>query len=117
MGSRVCRPFHPPTCNSLTLRGPSSTDLLSGLTVYLPSWLRNNWRTSQGEPVKNKDMVVHLLALLNRRGRSDDKAHVAAGMGGGVRFKHVRGHVGVQGNEEADVSEGLRRVLGNKERY
>lgn len=68
---------------------------ISCLTIYLPSWLRNNFRTATGEPVKNQDMIVHLIALLNRRGR---------GLQGNglVRFKHVRAHVGIQGNEEAD---------------
>ncbi len=74
--------------------------MLSGLTVYLPGWMRNHWRTATGEAVKNRDMIVHLVALMNRRGRG------SAGSAS-VRFTHVRGHQGVEGNEEADVRLGL----------
>ena len=67
---------------------------LSGITKYLPGWIRNNFRSSTGQPVKNKDMIVHLLALLNKRGKNN-----------GVKFVHVKAHRGEIGNEGADVSE------------
>jgi ribonuclease HI len=79
------------------------------MTTYLPGWLRNGFKTSAkktatlgGVPyargdarsdVKNADMIKHLLVLLRRRGTKAP-----------VRFKHVRGHIGVEGNEGADVS-------------
>jgi ribonuclease HI len=64
----------------------------SGITQYLPNWIKNNFVSSTGQPVKNKDMIVHLLALLNQRGPTN-----------GVRFVHVRAHRGEVGNEGADV--------------
>ncbi|KAI5452026.1 hypothetical protein NCC49_001322 [Naganishia albida] len=62
------------------------------ITQYLPNWIKNNFVSSTGQPVKNKDMIVHLLALLNQRGPSN-----------GVRFVHVRAHRGEVGNEGADM--------------
>lgn len=72
------------------------------MTTYLPTWIKNGFltssRTSRGgvgnkEKVKNTDMIKHLLVLLRRR-----KPRA------GVRFKYVKGHAGVEGNEGADVS-------------
>lgn len=62
--------------------------LTSGMTVYLPKWVTNGWKTTTGD-VKNSDMIKHLLVLLRRRKAS-------------VRFKHVKGHAGHEGNEAAD---------------
>lgn len=58
------------------------------MTLFLPNWIKNGWRTTSG-PVKNADMIRHLLVLLRRRK-------------GPVRFKHVRGHSGHTGNDRAD---------------
>jgi ribonuclease HI len=80
------------------------------MTTYLARWMRTGFRTttkpakpfsandqagkaSRGQPIKNADLVKHLLVLLRRR-------HFKAG----VRFKYVAGHVGWEGNEAADVS-------------
>jgi hypothetical protein len=62
------------------------------MTKFLPGWIRNNFRSATGQPVKNQDMIVHLLALLNQRGKENS-----------VRFVHVRAHRGEVGNEGADV--------------
>lgn len=81
------------------------------MTTYLAKWMRTGFRTgtkaakpfsaddkagksSGGQPIKNADLVKHLLVLLRRR---TFKA--------GVRFKYVAGHVGWEGNEAADVSQ------------
>lgn len=61
------------------------------MTEYVPKWIKNGWRTASGD-VKNADMIRHLLVLLRRRGPRAP-----------VRFKHVRGHVGHEGNEAADA--------------
>lgn len=63
--------------------------LTLALTLYLPKWIKNGWQTKTG-PVKNADMIRHLLVLLRRRAKP-------------VRFKHVKGHSGHEGNEQADV--------------
>lgn len=63
------------------------------MTKFLPAWMRNDFHSTTGQPIKNKDMIVHLLALLNQRSQ-DNK----------VKFWHVKAHVGETGNEGADVS-------------
>jgi len=67
-------------------------DIVAGMTQYLPKWLRNGFKTANDEPVKNYDLLIHLLALMNRMGTSR------------IRMKHVKGHAGHFGNEQADVS-------------
>ena len=62
------------------------------MTQYLPKWLRNDFITANGDPVKNRDLLIHLLALMNRMGTNR------------IRLKHVKGHAGHEGNEMADVS-------------
>lgn len=79
-----------------------------GMTTYLPKWISNgflsstttrlpngklSYGTGTSSKIKNADMIKHLLVLLRRRGGKK-----------GVRFKYVPGHVGVEGNEGADVS-------------
>jgi ribonuclease HI len=65
------------------------------MTIYLPKWIRNGFRTAGPEStgIKNKDLILHLLSLLHDRGP-----------GNGVKFKHVAAHCGEVGNEGADVS-------------
>ena len=53
------------------------------------NWSKNSWRTSTGEPVKNKKEWVQLLNLIQSSEMS-------------VSWKHVSGHSGISGNEEAD---------------
>ncbi|KAG2155701.1 ribonuclease H-like domain-containing protein [Suillus clintonianus] len=59
---------------------------------WLPKWSANGFRTSTGQPVKNVELITYLAALLYARERAGPK----------VVFKHVRGHVGIEGNEGAD---------------
>ncbi|KAJ1893379.1 hypothetical protein LPJ66_005802 [Kickxella alabastrina] len=59
------------------------------LTVWFRNWERTAWINSQGKPVENDDLVKHALTLIRERS-------------GSVRFVHVRGHSGIEGNEEAD---------------
>jgi hypothetical protein len=95
------------------------------MTTYLSKWIQNGFLTSSStyqrpsrngngngdgdgrarlsntpvQKVKNADMIKHLLVLLRRRGP-----------GNGVKFKYVPGHSGWEGNEAADVSEGVFRA-------
>ncbi|EPQ57724.1 ribonuclease H-like protein [Gloeophyllum trabeum ATCC 11539] len=59
---------------------------------WLPNWTRNNWRAASGQPVKNKELIQYLAALLEARARA-----------GKVRLKYVAGHAGVEGNEGGDA--------------
>ncbi|KLT41824.1 hypothetical protein CC85DRAFT_286059 [Cutaneotrichosporon oleaginosum] len=71
----------------LEVRTDSQYSIMS-MTVFLPTWIKNGWRTQAG-PVKNVDMIRHLLVLMRRRQAP-------------MRFKHVRGHSGHAGNDRAD---------------
>lgn len=55
---------------------------------YIHNWKRNGWVTAQKKPVANREELQELDAALSG---------LAA-----VRWKHVRGHSGIRGNEEAD---------------
>ncbi|KAH9029300.1 ribonuclease H-like domain-containing protein, partial [Lactarius deliciosus] len=59
---------------------------------WLTSWRKNNFRTSQGTPVKNSELIMYADALISMRKRTGQK----------IRFEHVAGHAGEPGNEGAD---------------
>ena len=58
-----------------------------GITEWLPSWKRNNWKTSAKKVVKNSDLWIQLDDLQNNRN---------------VKWNWVKGHAGNLGNERAD---------------
>ncbi|HEY5666457.1 MAG TPA: ribonuclease HI [Gammaproteobacteria bacterium] len=77
------------------LKGPckvelytDSTYVRSGITEWLPSWIRRGWRTAGRKPVKNQDLWQRLAALTE----SHD-----------VSWHWVKGHSGHPGNELADT--------------
>lgn len=61
--------------------------LQKGITEWLPTWLRNGWRTKRKEPVKNQDLWRALVAAI--------QPHQ-------VTWHWVRGHAGDEFNERAD---------------
>ncbi len=61
--------------------------VMDGLTKWLPGWLRNGWRTSSREPVKNADLWQELIAAA--------KPHR-------IDWQWVKGHAGHPENERAD---------------
>ncbi|KAH9928081.1 ribonuclease H-like domain-containing protein, partial [Fomitopsis serialis] len=60
--------------------------------TWLPGWIAKGWRNSKGEPVKNRQLIQYLSALLDQRALEGQK----------VRLQYVRGHAGEEGNEGAD---------------
>lgn len=58
-----------------------------GITQWLKNWQRNNWRTSQKEPVKNKDLWQRLAAASQRHQ---------------IDWRWVKGHAGHPENERCD---------------
>ncbi len=58
-----------------------------GIEVWVTAWLRNNWRTVSGQPVKNRDLWQQLLV--------EQKHHK-------ITWHHVKGHAGHPLNEEVD---------------
>ena len=58
-----------------------------GISVWIHSWKRRGWRTSDGKPVKNVDLWQRLDAVSARHK---------------IEWVWVRGHAGDPGNERAD---------------
>jgi ribonuclease HI len=58
-----------------------------GMTLWIHSWKRNNWRTSGKEPVKNQDLWQRLDELSGRFP---------------IRWAWVKGHAGDALNERCD---------------
>ncbi|KAF8079107.1 ribonuclease H-like domain-containing protein [Lyophyllum atratum] len=60
---------------------------------WLPGWVRNNFRTAAGQPVKNPGIIRYLAALFEARKL----------FGQEVRLQYVKGHSGDRGNDGADT--------------
>ena len=59
-----------------------------GITDWVHKWMKNNWRTSKKEPVKNKELWIQLYELTN----SFD-----------IKWIWVKAHAGNLLNEEVDL--------------
>ena len=75
--------------------------LVKGMTKWLSGWQRKNWKTADGQPVKNQDLWQQLAELT--RGRD-------------VRWEWIRGHVGHPENERCDqvATAAARRVAQSR---
>ena len=71
--------------------------LKNGITRWHTGWVRKNWRSATGDPVKNMDLWQRILA---------------AALPHHVEWKWVRGHVGDVMNERADRLATAARKLG-----
>lgn len=67
-----------------------------GIGEWLPNWIRRGWKTSGGEPVKNRDLWERLQTAASRHR---------------VRWIWVKGHAGHAENERVDV---LARAAAEK---
>jgi ribonuclease HI len=70
-----------------------STYVLRGITQWIWGWMRRDWKTAEGDEVKNRDLWQALSAEVNYRRSMGDPA---------IRWSYVRGHTGVPGNERVD---------------
>lgn len=72
-------------------------------TVWASSWEKNDWKTAQGENVKNQDLVKGIRQRVRERTRA----------GGKTNFKWVKGHANDAGNQAADqlAVAGARKAL------
>ena len=59
-----------------------------GIGEWMPNWVRRNWRTAGGEPVKNQDLWQRLHAAAQRHE---------------IDWRWVKGHNGDPDNERVDV--------------
>ncbi len=71
---------------SLTIR-TDSTYVRKGITEWLSTWKKNNWRKSDKKPVENKELWEQLDKIAAK--------HL-------VDWEWVKGHSGDEGNEIAD---------------
>lgn len=69
-----------------------------GISEWVCAWKRRNWRTSGGDPVKNRDLWERLLAASARHR---------------VDWQWVKGHAGHAENERVDR---LARTAAERER-
>ena len=61
--------------------------VIDGIEKYMSQWLRKNWRTAAGKPVKNKDLWMRLNALVAMHQ---------------INWFWVKGHAGHVENEHVD---------------
>jgi ribonuclease HI len=66
--------------------------VIQGITEWIYGWKANGWISSNGSPVKNKELWKELYALSSR---FND-------MGAPITWEWVKGHAGNQFNEMAD---------------
>jgi ribonuclease HI len=62
--------------------------VMDGINNWLPAWKKRGWKTAARKPVKNQDLWMALDEAVNKHN---------------IRWRWVRGHTGVAGNEEADA--------------
>ena len=60
----------------------------NGITDWIHNWIKNNWKTSNKEDVKNKDLWVQLHDLNNNSN---------------IKWNWVKAHAGNPLNEEVDL--------------
>jgi ribonuclease HI len=77
-----------------TLTEPCRVDLTTdsqyvrqGITEWLPGWVRRQWKTAGGDPVKNRDLWERLQAACGRHR---------------IAWHWVKGHSGDPDNERVD---------------
>ncbi|KAF2672447.1 ribonuclease H-like protein, partial [Microthyrium microscopicum] len=62
------------------------------VTVWFQAWERNNWKSSKGKAVDNKDIIEEILSRIRDREKCKAK----------TQFEWVKGHGGSEENERAD---------------
>jgi ribonuclease HI len=72
--------------------------LREGITTWLNNWKKNNWRTSQRQPVKNQDLWMRLEQETGRHQ---------------INWHWIKGHSGHQENEIADqlANQAIKEIL------
>ena len=59
-----------------------------GILQWMPNWVRRGWKTSSGNPVKNRDLWERLHAAIQRHR---------------IDWRWVKGHSGDPDNERVDM--------------
>lgn len=69
-----------------------STYVIRGITQWIWAWRSRGWKTAEGKDVLNAELWQELFREVAKRGRENP-----------ITWNHVRGHMGVAGNERADT--------------
>ncbi|GAA6027007.1 hypothetical protein JCM8097_006034 [Rhodosporidiobolus ruineniae] len=72
---------------------------------WISGWKRRNWRTADGKPVANQDLIRYILSLLALRTpppASTSSYGSPPSSLANITFHKVKAHVGIEGNEQAD---------------
>ena len=74
----------------------------SGITQWVQGWMKNGWKTSAKQPVKNVDLWQQLVEAVAQHD---------------VEWHWVKGHAGNEGNERADrlAARGLEEAVASGE--
>lgn len=74
------------------------------VTVWHANWRKNNWKTSTGRPVENKDLIEDILHKIEERNS----------LGVKTSFQWIKGHADDPGNVAADqlAVSGARHARG-----
>jgi ribonuclease HI len=64
-----------------------STYVKNGITIWIQSWRKNNWKSSSGKSVKNQDLWLELSLVINGRN---------------IEWVWVKGHAECMNNNNAD---------------
>lgn len=68
--------------------------VIDSITSYITKWIANAWKKSDGEPVKNKGLLIRLKELKDSY----------EALGYHLEFIKVKGHSGNLGNDKADIN-------------
>ena len=66
---------------------------INSVTKWMSGWKKKGWRKADGKEVANKEDFMILDEVL-QKAKDIEKVE--------IKWQHVRGHAGVEGNEEAD---------------
>lgn len=80
----------------------------NGITEWIKSWEKNNWKGSNKKPVANLELWQELLSLKNFINDKLVKDKFSE-----IKWEYVEGHAGIHGNEMADklATEAADRLL------
>ena len=65
---------------------------INSVNKWMPGWKRKGWRKADGKEVANKDDFIVLDKVI--QSAKVEKIE--------IKWQHVKGHAGIEGNEEAD---------------
>ena len=73
------------------------------VTTWYVNWRKNGWKTANGKPVENKDLVENIVAKIEARQALKVQ----------TSFEWIKGHANNPGNVEADklAVDGARKAI------